>query len=210
MSITAWIPGSLFRRRRLPAACASTWNTNITSARDLFSRMAGSFSDASHEINQPLDQVVLGNVHNLFPATPLFVYQPRASFAYQLLPRSVIHGGFGVFSDIIPMQIADLAAMNAPNDPTFVGGMGGQVGGVDIAPGVPWQRRRCYGWRQHYVSDHISCRRRSMRGHSARRGDLSARREPRYVSRWNAQNAVLLPVQPRHRATDGRAWRRAC
>jgi len=113
------------------------WNTNITSARDLFSRMAGSFSDASHEINQPLDQVVLGNVRNLFPATPLFLYQPRASFAYQLLPRSVIHGGFGVLSDIIPMQIADLAAMNAPNDPTFVGGMGGQVGGVDIAPGFP-------------------------------------------------------------------------
>ena len=34
------------------------------------------------------------------------------------------------------MQIADLAAMNAPNDPTFVGGIGGQVGGIGIAPGV--------------------------------------------------------------------------
>jgi hypothetical protein len=113
-----------------------TWNTNVASARDLFSRMAGSFLDASHETNQPLNQVVLGNVRNLFPATPLFIYQPRASFAYQLLPRTVIHGGFGVFSDIIPMQIADLAAMNAPNDPTFVGGIGGQVGGVGIARGV--------------------------------------------------------------------------
>jgi len=47
-----------------------------------------------------------------------------------------IHGGFGVFNDIIPMQIADLAAMNAPNDPTFVGGIGGQVGSIGIAPGV--------------------------------------------------------------------------
>jgi len=35
------------------------------------------------------------------------------------------------------MQIADLGAMNAPNDPTFVGGLGGQVGGIGIAPGVP-------------------------------------------------------------------------
>ena len=34
------------------------------------------------------------------------------------------------------MQVADLAAMNAPNDPTFVGGIGGQVGGIGIAPGV--------------------------------------------------------------------------
>jgi hypothetical protein len=114
-----------------------TWNTNVTSARDLFSRMAGSFLDASHETDQPVNQVVLGNVSTLFPRTPLFLYQPRASFAYQLLPGTAVHGGFGVFSDIIPMQIADLGAMNAPNDPTFVGGIGGQVGGVAIAPAVP-------------------------------------------------------------------------
>ena len=114
-----------------------TWNTNVTSARDLFSRPAGSFLDASHQTTQPLNQVILGNVNELFPGTPLFIYQPRVSFAYQLLPRIAVHGGFGIFSDIIPMQIADLAAMNAPNDPTFVGGIGGQVGGTGVAPGVP-------------------------------------------------------------------------
>lgn len=114
-----------------------TWNTNVTSARGLFSREAGSFLDSSHETDQPLDKVVLGNVHDLFAGTPLFVYQPRVSFAYQLMRATALHGGFGVFNDIIPMQIADLAAMNAPNDPTFVGGIGGQVGGAGIAPGVP-------------------------------------------------------------------------
>lgn len=114
-----------------------TWNTNVTNARGLFSREAGSFLDASHETDQPLDKVVLGNVHDLFAGTPLFVYQPRVSFAYRLMRTTAIHGGFGVFNDIIPMQIADLAAMNAPNDPTFVGGIGGQVGGTGIAPGVP-------------------------------------------------------------------------
>jgi hypothetical protein len=114
-----------------------TWNTNVTSARNLFSRPAGSFLDASHATDQPLNQVVLTNVHDLFPATPLFIYQPRVSFAYEVRPRTVVHGGFGAFSDIIPMQIADLAAMNAPNDPTFVGGIGGQAGGRGIAPGVP-------------------------------------------------------------------------
>jgi hypothetical protein len=113
-----------------------TDNTNFTSAKNLFARTAGSYLDASHETNQPLNRVVLGNVHNLFPATPLFVYQPRVSFAYHVLPGAAVHAGFGVFSDIIPMQIADLAAMNAPNDPTFVGGIGGQVGGIGIAPGV--------------------------------------------------------------------------
>jgi hypothetical protein len=114
-----------------------TWNTNVTSAKDLFSRTAGSFLNASHQTTQPLNQVVLENLHNLFPATPLFVYQPRLSFAYQFLSHSVLHTGFGVFNDIIPAQIADLGAMNAPDDPTFVGGIGGQVGGIGMAPGVP-------------------------------------------------------------------------
>jgi hypothetical protein len=80
---------------------------------------------------------LLGNVHTLFPATPLFVYQPRVSFAFQLAPWLAIHSGFGAFNDIIPMQVADLAAMNAPNDATFVGGIAGQVGGIGLAPGVP-------------------------------------------------------------------------
>jgi hypothetical protein len=114
-----------------------TWNTNVTSKRNLFARTAGSFLDASHQTNQPLNQVILGNVHNLFPATPLFVYQPRVSYAYQLPYGMALHGGFGAFNDIIPAQVADLAAMNAPNDPTFVGGIGGPVGGLALAPGVP-------------------------------------------------------------------------
>ncbi len=113
-----------------------TWNTNVTSGKDLFARMAGSFLDASHNTDEPLNKVVLGNVRDLFPATPIFLYQPRVSLAYQLSPRLAVHSGFGAFSDTIPMQIADLAAMNAPNDPTFVGGIGGQVGGIGIAPGV--------------------------------------------------------------------------
>jgi len=99
--------------------------------------MAGSFLDASHETNQPLDQVVLANVHNLFAATPLFVYQPRASIAYQVRPHTAVHAGFGVFNDIIPQQIADSGLLNAPNDPSFTGGLAGQVGGVGMAPNVP-------------------------------------------------------------------------
>src|ERR1700749_1549298 len=113
-----------------------TWNTKVTNRHDLFSRTESSFLDASHVTTQPLDRVLLGDVGSLFAATPLFIYQPRVSFAYQLLPHTAVHGGFGVFNDIIPMQIADLAAMNAPNDPTFAGGISGQVGGVGIAPGV--------------------------------------------------------------------------
>jgi hypothetical protein len=114
----------------------AAWNTNVTSPRGLFSRMAGSFLDASHATSQPLNQVLLSSAHNLFAATPMFVYQPRASLAYEFLPRTAVHAGFGVFNDVIPQQIADSGLMNAPNDPTFTGGIGGQVGGLGVAPGV--------------------------------------------------------------------------
>jgi len=115
----------------------ATWNANVTSPQGLFSRMAGSFLDASHANSQPLNQVLLSRAHNLFAATPMFVYQPRASLAYEFLPRTAFHAGFGVFNDIIPQQIADSGLINAPNDPTFTGGIGGQVGGLGVAPGVP-------------------------------------------------------------------------
>jgi hypothetical protein len=113
-----------------------SWNTNEHSPQGLFSRMAGSFLDASHNVNQPLDRVVVRNTHDLFASTPLFIYQPRASFAWQFSPLMDVHGGFGVFNDIIPAQVADLGAINAPNDPSFTGGLAGPVGGLAIAPGV--------------------------------------------------------------------------
>lgn len=113
------------------------WDTNETSPQGLFARPAGSFLDMQHESSQPLNQAILTRVHNLFPATPLFIWQPRVSVAYQLPFHFAIHSGFGAFNDIIPAQIADLAAGNPPYAPVFVGGLGGQVGGVGIAPGVP-------------------------------------------------------------------------
>src|SRR5208283_1604066 len=114
----------------------ATWNTDPVNQQHLFARPAGSFLDLSHSVNQPLDQAIRSGVQALFPSTPLLVWQPRISLAYQVDARTVIHLGFGVFNDIVPAQIADLAATNAPYAPTFVGGIGGQVGGLAIAPGV--------------------------------------------------------------------------
>ena len=68
---------------------------------------------------------------------------------------TVVHAGFGVFNDIIPQQIADNGLINAPNDPSFTGGIGGQVGGLGIAPGVTGQRRGRGGQRQQVVSDDL-------------------------------------------------------
>ncbi len=114
----------------------ATWNTDPVNQQHLFARPAGSFLDLSHGVNKPLNQTIQTGVQALFPLTPLLVWQPRVSLAYQVAPGTVIHLGFGVFNDMIPAQIADLAATNAPNAPTFVGGIGGQVAGLAIAPGA--------------------------------------------------------------------------
>jgi hypothetical protein len=124
-------------RMTLTAGVRATWNTNPINEQRLFARPEGSFIDLPHEISQPLDQVIQTKVRGLFPAAPLLVWQPRVSVAYEVTHGMVLHTGFGVFNDIIPAQIADLAATNAPYAPTFVGGIGGQAGGVGIAPNVP-------------------------------------------------------------------------
>lgn len=123
-------------RMTLTAGVRATWNTNPVNQQRLFARPEGSFLDLSHDIGQPLDQVIQTKVGGLFPGTPLVAWQPRISAAYQIAHGIVVHAGFGVFNDIIPAQIADLAATNPPYAPTFVGGIGGQVGGMAIAPNV--------------------------------------------------------------------------
>ena len=123
-------------RARLTAGLRAAWDTNPVNQQRLFARPGGSFLDLTHNPNQPLDQAIETAVLGLFPATPLIAWQPRVSVAYELVHGTVGHAGFGVFNDIIPAQIADLAATNAPYAPTFVGGIGGQVGGVAIAPGA--------------------------------------------------------------------------
>ena len=133
-AMDTWKPTS---RATFIAGVRTTWNTDPINQQHLFARPIGSFLDLAHSANQPLNQAIQTGVNTLFRSTPMLVWQPRISLAYELAPSTVFHVGFGVFNDIIPAQIADLAATNAPNAPTFVGGIGGQVGGLAIAPGVP-------------------------------------------------------------------------
>ncbi|HTV15426.1 MAG TPA: hypothetical protein VME68_11970, partial [Acidobacteriaceae bacterium] len=124
-------------RATVTAGLRTTWNTDPVNQQALFARPAGSFLNMSHNPDQPLSQALLTGVRSLFPATPLIVWQPRASVAIKLTDKMDIHAGAGVFNDIIPAEVADLGAMNPPYAPVFVGGANGQVGGVALAPGVP-------------------------------------------------------------------------
>jgi hypothetical protein len=132
-AMDTWKPSS---RATFIAGVRTAWNTDPVNQQHFFARPAGSFLDLPHDVNEPLNHAIQTGVQALFPSTPVLVWQPRVSLAYQVSHGTVIHFGFGVFNDIIPAQIADLAATNAPFAPTFVGGIGGQAGGLAIAPSV--------------------------------------------------------------------------
>ena len=114
-----------------------TFNSNPLNPHDEIARLAGSFASIPHDVNQPLNAAIQTNLGNIFSATPLAILQPRTALAWQFAGNSVLRGGFGLFSDILPGSIADVIGVNPPYVQTFQSGLLGTVGGTAIAPGVP-------------------------------------------------------------------------
>jgi hypothetical protein len=114
-----------------------TYNSNPINPHNAVARLAGSFDSISHDVNQPLSQVVRTRQATIFAATPAAILQPRTAIAWQFAPHTVLRSGFGLFSDILPGSVVDLVGINPPYSKTFQGGLLGTAGGVAIAPGVP-------------------------------------------------------------------------
>jgi Carboxypeptidase regulatory-like domain len=114
-----------------------TLNSNPLNPHDEVARLGGSFDSISHDVNQPLSTAITTDLSGLFDSTPLAIVQPRTALGWQFTPHSVLRGGFGLFSDILPGSIADVVGMNPPYVRSFQGGLLGTVGGTAIAPGVP-------------------------------------------------------------------------
>jgi hypothetical protein len=115
----------------------ATDNSNPLDPHHALARLPGSFDSISHDVNQPLSALIQTHIGNLFQSVPLAILQPRTAIAWQAKPNTVLRTGFGLFSDLLPGSIADLAGANPPYVNTFQGGLLGTVGGVAIAPGVP-------------------------------------------------------------------------
>jgi len=115
----------------------ATHNSNPLNPHDAIARLPGSFDAISHDVNQPLSDLIETHVGNLFQSTPLAILQPRTAIAWQVAPKTVLRSGFGLFSDLLPGSVADLTGANPPYVNTFQGGLLGTVGGIGIAPGVP-------------------------------------------------------------------------
>jgi hypothetical protein len=81
-----------------------------------FGRLAGNFLDISHNPNQPYNQAIVFGQHQVLPNYTSVEWQPRFGFAWTPLgPNStVVRGGFGLFSDSFPGNIADQLLSNPP------------------------------------------------------------------------------------------------
>ena len=114
-----------------------TYNSNPLNPHHALARLAGSFDSISHDVNQPLSQVIRTGQSTIFADTPAAILQPRTALAWQFAPQTVLRAGFGLFSDILPGSVVDLVGTNPPYSQTFQGGLLGAVGGVAVAPAVP-------------------------------------------------------------------------
>ena len=113
-----------------------TLNSNPLNPHDEVARLPGSFAAISHDVNQPLNEIVQTRLGRLFDSAPPAILQPRTAIAWEFAPKSVLRTGFGLFSDILPGSIADVVGTNPPYVRSFQGGLLGTVGGTLIAPAV--------------------------------------------------------------------------
>jgi hypothetical protein len=118
-------------------------NSNPTCITNCYARLAGGFGQQGDNGNVPFNQLLSTGLRQAFPSFQTVGYEPRVGFSWQ--PKGsgsglVIRGGFGMFADSFPAQIADNLLNNAPeNIPvTLVGpNFGGPVNLalVPVAPG---------------------------------------------------------------------------
>jgi hypothetical protein len=108
------------------------YNSNPVCQTDCFNRLTGDFEGIDHSVTTPYNQTVQAGLHQALPGSyHPWTVQPRIGFSYSPMPNTVVSGGVGLFSSIIPAFYVDGLMNNLPSDPTFI------VSGVPFGPTTP-------------------------------------------------------------------------
>ena len=121
-------------------------NSNPVCHTNCFARLAGDFGSLSTNPATPYSNangggLIDSGLKNGFANFQKVGYEPRFGFAYtpsSLGSKTVIRGGFGIFADAFPAQVADDLLNNAPTNVGFTL-LGPAIGGPasPLFPGVP-------------------------------------------------------------------------
>ena len=99
-------------------------NSNPTCITNCFSNLSNNFLSLAAPSNAatPYNQLITSGAHRAFHSFQAVAYEPRFGFAF--LPfgansHTTVRGGFGMFADAFPAQIADSLLNNAPTNVQF-------------------------------------------------------------------------------------------
>ncbi len=110
-------------------------DSNPVCQTNCFARLNGEFASVSSSADTPYQNLINYGQHQAFQSLQVLGYEPRIGFAYQpggTDSKTTIRGGFGMFADAFPGQIADSFLNNAPTNVPFT--IASQVAGNPNAP----------------------------------------------------------------------------
>ena len=99
-------------------------NSNPVCPHNCFSRLNQDLSTfqgsvAATTSTTPYNSVIAFNQNKAFSNFQSVSYEPRFEVSYAVNKNSLLRGGFGIFSDVFPGQVADELLRNIPQDPRF-------------------------------------------------------------------------------------------
>jgi Carboxypeptidase regulatory-like domain/TonB dependent receptor-like, beta-barrel len=97
-----------------------------------FAHFSGDFFNISHDPNQPYNQAIVSGQHQVLPNYTAVEWLPRFGFSWTPfgLHNTVVRGGFGLFADSFPGNIADQLLSNPPLQVGF------NIAGGPLSPDV--------------------------------------------------------------------------
>jgi hypothetical protein len=107
-------------------------NSNPVCQTNCFGRFASSYNNVTAGNATPYNSVIVSGLHQAFTGLQSIAVDPRLGFTFSPAnnPNMVVRGGFGLFSDIFPVEVADNLLSNPPFSSTFT------VSGL-VAPSLP-------------------------------------------------------------------------